>query len=51
MLIMTAKVNKKKLAMIAAGVVALVVALILLFGSGDSTPASSVTVSGNDDRV
>ena len=51
MLIMTAKVDKKKLAMIAAGVVVVVVALILLLGSGASTPAASVTVSGNDDRV
>lgn len=51
MLIMTAKVNKKKIAMIGAGVVVAILALVLLFGGKDSTPTSSTTVSGNDDRV
>ena len=51
MLVMTAKVDKKKIAMIAAGVVAVVVALVLLFGGRDSAPTSSPAVSGNDDRV
>jgi hypothetical protein len=51
MLVMTAKVNKKKIAIIAAGVVAVVVALVLLFGGRDATPTGSVSVSGNDDRV
>jgi len=51
MLIMTAKVNKKKIAMIAAGVVIAVLALVLLFGGRDSAPTSSTVVSGNDDRV
>ena len=51
MLIMTAKVNKKKIAMIGAGVVVAILALILLFGGKDSAPTSSTVVSGNDDRV
>ena len=51
MLVMTAKVDKKKIAMIAAGVVAVVVALVLLLSGRDSTPTSSPAVSGNDDRV
>ena len=51
MLVMTAKVDKKKLAIIAVGLVAVIVALVLLFGGSDSTPTSSITVSGNEDRV
>ena len=50
MLVMTAKVDKKKIAIIAAGVIAVVVALILLFG-GQDTASTSATVSGNEDRV
>ena len=51
MLVMTAKVDKKKLAIIAVGLVAVIVALVLLFGGSNSTPTSSITVSGNEDRV
>lgn len=51
MLVMTAKVDKKKLALIAGGVVALIIILILLFGSGNSTTTAPTTVSGNDDRI
>ena len=51
MLVMTAKVDKKRLAIIAAGVVALVVALVLLLGGKDATPTGTVSVSGNEDRV
>ena len=51
MLIMTAKVNKKKIAMIGAGVVVAILALVLLFRGKDSAPTSSTVVSGNDDRV
>ena len=51
MLIMTAKVNKKKIAMIGAGVVVAILALVLLFGGKDSAPTSSTVVSCNDDRV
>ena len=51
MLVMTTKVDKKKLAVVAAGVVALIVSLILLLGGRESTPTASVSVSGNEDRV
>ena len=50
MLVLTAKVNKKKIALILAAVVALVVGLIVLFGGNDTTPTSA-TVSNNDARV
>ena len=51
MLVMTARVDKKKIAIIAAGVLAVIVALVLLFGGSSSTPTSTATVSGNEDRV
>jgi hypothetical protein len=51
MLVLTAKVNKKKIALIAAAVVALVVGLIVLFGGNDATPTGAPSVSGNDGRV
>ncbi len=52
MLVMTAKVDKKKIAIIFAAVVVAVAALILLFGGGgDSTPTVSTNVSSNDNRV
>ena len=51
MLVMTAKVDKKKIAMILAAVIALVVGLVMLFGGNDSQPTASTNVSGNDARV
>ena len=57
MMVMTAKVDKKKLALIAAGIVVLIVGLVLLFGGKDDTAATTATattainVVGNDDRV
>ena len=51
MLVLTAKVNKKKIALIAAAVVALVVGLIVLFGGNDATPTGAPSISGNDGRV
>ena len=50
MLVLTAKVNKKKIALVVAAVVALVVGLIVLFGGNDAAPTSA-TVSNNDARV
>ena len=50
MLMMTAKVNKKKLLLGLAALAAAVVAVILLFG-GKDTPASVSTVKNNDDRI
>ena len=52
MLVMTAKVDKKKIAIILAGIIVAVAALILLLGGEDAAPTSAaVSVSNNDDRV
>ena len=56
MMIMTAKVDKKKIALVIAGIVVLIVGLALLFGGKDDTPTAAtattaVSVVGNDDRV
>ena len=53
MLVMTAKVDKKKLPIIIAAAVVLIAGVILLFsgGSGESTSAVSPNVSSNDARV
>ncbi len=51
MLVMTAKVDKKKIAIILAAAIALIVGLVLLFGGGDSEPTAAPNVSNNDARV
>lgn len=51
MLVMTAKVDKKKIAMIIGAAVLLILGAILLFGGGDAAPTVSTDVSGNDARV
>ena len=56
MMVMTAKVDKKKIAIVVAGIVVLIVGLVLLFGGKDDTPTAAtattaVSVVGNDDRV
>ena len=52
MMVMTAKVDMKRIAIILAAIVGVILAIILLFGgSGDSAPASVNAVSGNDGRV
>ena len=51
MLVMTAKVNKKKIAFVFAAVVILIAALAMLLGGGDSEPTLSTDVSSNADRV
>ena len=53
MMVMTAKVDKKKIALVVAGIVVLIIGLVLLFGGRDDTPTASTAVSvvGNDDRV
>ena len=49
MMVMTAKVDIKRIAIILAAIVGVILAIILLFGgSGESTPTSANTVSGND---
>ena len=52
MLIMTAKVDKKKIALILAGVAVLIAALIMLFGGGDdAAPTGASGLNTNDGRV
>ena len=51
MLVMTAKVDKKKIAIILAAALVLILGLILLFGGSDSTPTASTSVANNDARV
>ena len=53
MLVMTAKVDKKKIAIILAGIIVVAAALILLLGGGEknATTTAATSVSNNDDRV
>ena len=51
MLVMTAKVDKKKILIILAAIVVAVAGLFLLFGGNDSTPTVSTGVANNDARV
>lgn len=52
MMVMTAKVNLKKIAIILAAAVGVILAIILLFGGGDNaTQTAAGTVSDNDSRV
>lgn len=59
MMVMTAKVDKKKIALVAAGILVFIVGLVLLFGGNDNTPTASTastaittaSVVNNDDRV
>lgn len=52
MLVMTAKVDKKKLALIISGVIVAIAAIIMLISGGsDATPTASTAVSNNDARV
>ena len=51
MLVMTAKVDKKKIAIILAVVAVLIAGIFLLVGGRDSTPTVSTGVANNDARV
>ena len=51
MLVMTAKVNKKKIAIILAVVAVAVVGLMMLLGGNDSSPTASTGVANNDARI
>lgn len=52
MMVMTAKVDIKKIAIILAAVVGVILAIVLLFGgSSESTPTAATGVSSNDARV
>lgn len=51
MMVMTAKVDKKKIAMIVTAIIILVAGLIMLLGGNDAEPTVSTGVSNNDARV
>lgn len=51
MMVMTAKVNLKKVMLALAAVAALILALILLLGGGKSSQTSAPALSNNDARV
>lgn len=51
MLVMTAKVDKKKIAIIAVAIIAVIAGAFLLFGGSDDTPTAVTNVSNNDARV
>ena len=51
MLVMTAKVDKKKIAIILAAVLIAVIGLVLLLGGNESAPTVSTGVANNDARV
>ncbi len=51
MMVMTAKVDIKKIVAVLAAVVGVILAIILLFGGSDSSPTSAPAVSNNDSRV
>ena len=51
MMFMTAKLDPKKIAVILGAVAIGILALILLFGGGDSTPTAAVDLSSNSARV
>ena len=52
MLVMTAKVDKKKIAMILGAIAAVIAAIVFLFsGRGSVSTIGSNTVTSNDDRV
>ena len=51
MMVMTAKVNLKKVMLALAAVAALILALIMLLGGGKSAQTSAPTLSNNDARV
>ena len=52
MMVMTAKVNMKKIAIILAAVVGVILAVVLLFGgNSNATTTGTTTVSGNEARV
>lgn len=52
MMVMTAKVNFKKIITVLAAIAGVILALVLLLGDGETTqPTAAPTVSGNDARV
>lgn len=51
MMVMTAKVDLKKIAIILAAVVGVILAVVLLFGGSGEAQSTAASVSNNDSRV
>ena len=51
MLVMTTKIDKKKIAIVLAAAIVLIAGLFMLLGGNDATPTISTEVSNNDARV
>ena len=51
MMVMTAKLDLKKILLVLAGVAAAILALVLLFGGNKDTTTAAKPISGNDARV
>lgn len=51
MMVMTAKVDKKKLILVLAGAVAIIAVLLALFGGSDPVPTAAPSLASNDGRV
>ncbi len=51
MMVMTAKVDKKKIAIILAAIAAVILGLILLFGGSDEAAPTAASADTNDSRV
>ena len=52
MFVMTARVNKKKIAIVAAAVLALILIVSIMFRGGKSQPTSGqISISTNEDRI
>ena len=51
MMVMTAKVDKKKLILVLAGAAILLAGLFWLFGGSDDTPTAAASLASNDGRV
>lgn len=51
MMVMTTKLDIKKIGIILAAVAAVILAVVLIFGGGNDTPAATTAISDNDARV
>lgn len=51
MLVMTTKIDKKKIAIVLSAIAILIAGLFMLLGGNDATPTVSTAVSNNDARV
>ena len=51
MMVMTTKVDIKKIGIVLAAIVAVILAIVLIFGGNNDAPANTTAVSNNDARV